>query len=74
MPAISKDVWLPWPSVCKTIRAREEHGCDAGEILGLGGVAKVKYDSRIAEHEIILKTIYKTLLNTDKCRQVGNHW
>ena len=27
-------------------------------------IAKVKYDSRIAEHEIILKTIYKTLLKT----------
>jgi hypothetical protein len=37
-------------------------------------MAKVRYDSRIAEHEIILKTIYKILMLTDQCRQVGEHW
>lgn len=37
-------------------------------------LSRVKYDSRVAEHEIILKTIYKTLLNTERCRQVGEHW
>ena len=31
-------------------------------------IAKVKYDSRIAEHEIILKTIYKKLMRTEQCR------
>ena len=31
-------------------------------------IAKVRYDSRIAEHEIILKTIYKKLMQTDQCR------
>ena len=28
-------------------------------------VAKVKYNSQIAEHEIIVKTIYKKLMKTD---------
>ena len=38
-------------------------------------LAKVKYDSRIAEHEIILKTIYKKLTATQGyCRSVGEHW
>ena len=37
-------------------------------------LTKVAYDSRIAQHEIVLKTIYKKLLKTDECRQVGNHW
>ena len=37
-------------------------------------ISRVKYDSRIAEHEIILKTIYKRLLDTKDCKQVGSHW
>lgn len=37
-------------------------------------LTKVKYDSRVAEHEIILKSIYKMLMKTDQCRGVGNHW
>ena len=31
-------------------------------------ISRLKYDSRIAEHEIILKTIYKRLMRTDQCR------
>lgn len=31
-------------------------------------ISRVKYDSRIAEHEIILKTIYKSLMRTNQCR------
>ena len=36
--------------------------------------AKVKYNSQIAEHEVLVKTIYKRLMKTEQCRQIGSHW
>lgn len=40
----------------------------------LFALAKVKLDFKLAEHEIIVKSIYKALMNTDKCRTIGSHW
>jgi len=40
----------------------------------LFAVAKLKLDTSIAEHEMIVKTIYKRLMKTDECRSIGSHW
>ena len=37
-------------------------------------LAKLGYDSSIAQHEAIVKTIYKVLMDTDRCAGVGSHW
>ena len=37
-------------------------------------LAKVKLTIQIAEHEIIIKSIYRRLTNADTCRSIGSHW
>ena len=37
-------------------------------------MTKIKLDTSIAEHEILIKTIYKKLADRNECRLIGNHW
>ena len=38
-------------------------------------IARVKYDSSLAEHDLILKHTYKLLTQSKSfCRSVGEHW
>ena len=40
----------------------------------LFALTKVSYQSDIAEYEAIVKTIYKKLMDTKICPDVGSHW
>jgi ELMO domain-containing protein len=40
----------------------------------LFAIAKVKLDIQLAEHEIIIKTIYRSLTESPSCRSIGSHW
>jgi hypothetical protein len=35
---------------------------------------KVRLDTSIAEHEILVKTIYKLFTKDENCRLIGSHW
>jgi hypothetical protein len=37
-------------------------------------IARLKLDTSIAEHEILLKSIYKKLTKEENCRLIGHHW
>lgn len=40
----------------------------------LFALSRIKLDTSIAEHEILLKSIYKKLTKEPNCRLIGNHW
>jgi ELMO domain-containing protein len=37
-------------------------------------LTRVKLDTQIAEHEILIKSIYKKLTKQEHCRTIGGHW
>ena len=37
-------------------------------------MAKVKLDTAIAEHEVLVKSIYRKLTGEPSCRLIGHHW
>jgi hypothetical protein len=40
----------------------------------LFALARVKLNTQIPEHEIIVKSLYRSLLKKDSCRSIGSHW
>lgn len=37
-------------------------------------LARVKLQIQLAEHEIIINSVYRHLTGADSCRNIGSHW